>query len=145
MEFKPGTCYECGRHEHFQNTCPKLNRAPGQVGNRLTVEGNWNTRNNGKRATGRAFNVNVNVVEALQDPKVVTGTFSLNDHFATVLFDFGADFSFISTEFVPLLNMKPSIVNPSYMIEVADGKKVEVDRIIRDYKLELGNSLFSII
>ncbi|GJZ49750.1 hypothetical protein Tco_0603940 [Tanacetum coccineum] len=50
----------------------------------------------------------------------------------------------ISTEFAPLLNMKPSIVNPGYVIEVADGKKVEVDRIIRDCKLELGNSLFSI-
>ncbi|GJT34394.1 putative reverse transcriptase domain-containing protein [Tanacetum coccineum] len=30
------------------------------------------------------------------------------------------------------------IVNPGYVIEVVDGKKVEVDRIIRDYKLELG-------
>ncbi|GJV06724.1 putative nucleotidyltransferase, ribonuclease H [Tanacetum coccineum] len=64
--------------------------------------------------------------------------------FVTVLFDSGADFSFISTEFVPLLNVKPSIVNPGYVIEVADGKKVEVDRIIRDCKLELGGSLFSI-
>ncbi|GJZ17629.1 putative reverse transcriptase domain-containing protein [Tanacetum coccineum] len=31
-----------------------------------------------------------------------------------------------------------------YVIEVADGKKVEVDRVIRDCKLELGGSLFSI-
>ncbi|GJR13564.1 ribonuclease H-like domain-containing protein [Tanacetum coccineum] len=54
------------------------------------------------------------------------------------------DFSFISTEFAPLLNVRPSIVNPGYVIEVADGKKVEVDRIIRDCKLKLGNSLFSI-
>ncbi|GKB94296.1 putative reverse transcriptase domain-containing protein, partial [Tanacetum coccineum] len=54
------------------------------------------------------------------------------------------DFSFISTEFAPLLNVRPSIVNPGYVIEVADGKKVEVDRIIRDCKLELGGSLFSI-
>ncbi|GJX75156.1 putative reverse transcriptase domain-containing protein [Tanacetum coccineum] len=105
---------------------------------------NQNTRNNGKRATGRAFNVNVNAVEALQDPKVVTGTFSLNDHFATILFDSGTDFSFISIEFAPLLNVKPSIVNPGYVIEVADGKKVKVDRIIRDCKPELGNSLFGI-
>ncbi|GJX38047.1 putative reverse transcriptase domain-containing protein [Tanacetum coccineum] len=114
------------------------------VWNPLALKGNRNTRNNGNRATGRAFNVNVNAVEALQDPKVVTGTFSLNDHFATVLFDSRADFSFISTEFAPLLNVKPSIVKPGYVIEVADGKKVEVDRIIRDCKLELGNSLFSI-
>ncbi|GJS58624.1 putative nucleotidyltransferase, ribonuclease H [Tanacetum coccineum] len=70
--------------------------------------------------------------------------FFLNDHFVTVLFDSGADFSFISIEFAPILNVKPSIVNPGYVIEVADGKKVEVDRVIRDCKLELGSSLFSI-
>ncbi|GJX05461.1 putative reverse transcriptase domain-containing protein [Tanacetum coccineum] len=83
-------------------------------------------------------------MEVVQDPNVVTGTFSLNDHFVTVLFDSGADFSFISTEFAPLLNVKPSIANPGYVIEVADGKKVEVDSIFRDCKLELGSSLFSI-
>ncbi|GKE55000.1 putative reverse transcriptase domain-containing protein [Tanacetum coccineum] len=82
--------------------------------------------------------------DALQDPNVVMGTFSLNDHFATVLFDSGADFSFISTKFAPLLNVKPSIVSPRYVIEVANGKKEEVDRIIRDCKLEIGNSLFTI-
>ncbi|GKA54935.1 putative reverse transcriptase domain-containing protein [Tanacetum coccineum] len=108
-------CYECGSSDHLRNT-----------------------------SKGRAFNVNVNTVEALHDPNVVTGTFSLNNHFATVLFDSGADFSFIYTEFAPLLNVKSSIVNPGYVIEVVDGKKVKVDRIIRDYKLELGNSLFSI-
>nr|GEW05455.1 hypothetical protein [Tanacetum cinerariifolium] len=65
-----------------------------------------------------------------RDPNVVTSTFSLNDHFATLLFDSGADFSFISTKFVPLLNVKPSIVTPGYVIEVANAKKEEVDRII---------------
>nr|GEY99211.1 putative reverse transcriptase domain, ribonuclease H-like domain, aspartic peptidase domain protein [Tanacetum cinerariifolium] len=38
---------------------------------------------------------------------------------------------FISTEFVHLLNVKPSILRPGYVIEVANGKKVETDRIIR--------------
>ncbi|GKE27305.1 putative reverse transcriptase domain-containing protein [Tanacetum coccineum] len=40
--------------------------------------------------------------------------------------------------------MCPSIVSPGYVIEIADGKRVEVDRIFLDCKLELGNSLFSI-
>ncbi|GJV22612.1 putative nucleotidyltransferase, ribonuclease H [Tanacetum coccineum] len=115
-----------------------MNRAPGQAGNQLALEGSRNNRSNGNQVRGRAYNVNVNAMEAVQDPNIVTGTFSLNDHFVTVLFDSGADFSFISTEFAPLLNVRPSIVNPSYVIEVADGKKVEVDRIIRDCKLELG-------
>ncbi|GJW61702.1 putative reverse transcriptase domain-containing protein [Tanacetum coccineum] len=103
---------------------------------------NRNTKNNGNQARGRAFNVNS--VGALQDPKVVTGIFSLNDHFATILFDSRADFSFISTKFVSLLNVKPSIVKLGYVIEVVNDKKVEVDRISRGCKLELGNSLFTI-
>nr|GEY66357.1 putative reverse transcriptase domain-containing protein [Tanacetum cinerariifolium] len=56
------------------------------------------------------------------DLNVMTGTFSLDDHFATVLFDSGADFSFISTKFAPLLNMKPSIVSTGYVIEVANAQ-----------------------
>nr|GFB01346.1 reverse transcriptase domain-containing protein [Tanacetum cinerariifolium] len=56
-------CYECGSSEHVRNTCPKLNRAPGQAGNRLALEGNRNTRNNRNQARGRAFSVNV--VDAL--------------------------------------------------------------------------------
>ncbi|GJT90834.1 putative reverse transcriptase domain-containing protein [Tanacetum coccineum] len=137
-------CYECGSRDHFQYHCPRLNRAPGQTGNELALKGNHNNRNNGNQTRGRAYNVNVNAAEALRDPKVVTGTFSLNNSFVTVLFNSGADFSFISTEFVSLLNVKPSIANPSYVIEIADGKKVEVDRIIHSCKLKLGNSLFTI-
>nr|GFB04719.1 putative reverse transcriptase domain-containing protein [Tanacetum cinerariifolium] len=140
--YEPGTCYERGSHEYYQNTFPKLNLAPGQVGNRLTIEGNQNLRNNENQVKGRAFNVNA--VGALQDPNVVMGTFSLNHHYATVLFDSGADFSFISTSFAPLLNVKSSFLNPGYLIEVANGKKVEVDRVIHNCKLELGTSLLTI-
>ncbi|GJU71280.1 putative reverse transcriptase domain-containing protein [Tanacetum coccineum] len=135
-------CYECGSLDHFRNNCPKWNQATGPARNPLALEGSRNTQNNGNQARGRAFNGNA--VEALQDPKVVTGTFSLNNQFATVLFDSGADFSFISTKFAPLLNVEPCTVNPGYVIEIADGKSVEVDKVIRDCKLELGNSLFTI-
>ncbi|GJZ70509.1 putative reverse transcriptase domain-containing protein [Tanacetum coccineum] len=70
--------------------------------------------------------------------------YSLNNLYATVLFDSGADFSFISTKFAPLLNEKPSIANPGYVIEVANGKKEEVDRIFRGCRLELGDSMIHI-
>ncbi|GKE60753.1 putative reverse transcriptase domain-containing protein, partial [Tanacetum coccineum] len=82
-------------------------------------------------------------VGVLQDPNIVTGTFSLNHQYATILFDYRADFSFISTDFAPLLNVKPSFVNPGYVIEIADCKSVEVDRVIHDCKLELENSQFT--
>nr|GEY64615.1 hypothetical protein [Tanacetum cinerariifolium] len=113
-----------------------------QGGRRNDNKRSKNSRNNGNQVKGRDFNVNA--VGALQDPNVMTGTFSLNHHYATVLFDSGANFSFISTSFAPLLNVKSSFVNPGYLIEVADGKMVEVDRVIRNCKLELGTSLFTI-
>ncbi|GJU50483.1 putative reverse transcriptase domain-containing protein [Tanacetum coccineum] len=132
-------CYECGSLDHLRPNYPKWNQEHNQSGNQLALEGNRNTRGNENRARGRACNVNA--VDALQDPNVVTGTYSLNKIYATVLFDSGAGFSFISTKFVPLLNAKPSIVNPGYVIEVANSKKEEVDRIFCGCRLELGDSM----
>ncbi|GKG19233.1 hypothetical protein Tco_0376332, partial [Tanacetum coccineum] len=66
MGYNQRVCYECGSYDHLCNTCPKMNRAPGQVGNPLALGGNRNAQNNGNRATGMAFNVNVNAVEALR-------------------------------------------------------------------------------
>ncbi|GJX08692.1 putative nucleotidyltransferase, ribonuclease H [Tanacetum coccineum] len=74
----------------------------------------------------------------------MTGTFSLNDHFAIVLFDYGADYSFISTKFLPLINMKPSVVSPGYEIEIASGIIVETNKIIRGCRLELEGHTFII-
>ncbi|GJZ26927.1 reverse transcriptase domain-containing protein [Tanacetum coccineum] len=66
-------CYECGSLDHLRPNYPKWNRGHNQSGNQLALEGNMNTRGNENRARGRAFNVNV--IDALQDPNVVTGTY----------------------------------------------------------------------
>ncbi|GJZ85932.1 putative reverse transcriptase domain-containing protein [Tanacetum coccineum] len=125
--------------EHWLGTQSRYEQLGQEMGRELvmTLEGNRNTRGNEYRARGRACNMND--VDALQDPNVVTGTYSLNNLYIAVLFDSGADFSFISTKFVPLLNEKPSIANPGYVIEVANGKKEEVDRIFYGCRLELGD------
>nr|GEV41280.1 putative reverse transcriptase domain-containing protein [Tanacetum cinerariifolium] len=142
IDYNQRVCYECGSPDHLRNTCHKMQRAPRQARNPLALEGNRNPRNNGNPARGRAFNINA--ADAIQEPNVMTSTFSLNDHLAIILFDSRANFSFIYTNFVPLLNVKPSIVDHGYVIEVAYGKKVEVNRVICDCRLELGNSLFVI-
>nr|GEZ19621.1 retrotransposon protein, putative, Ty3-gypsy subclass [Tanacetum cinerariifolium] len=121
------TCFECGDPNHFRRNCPRMNRATTSGGNRpnpvLAIERNTNQGNNRNRAQGIAFSLGV--AEAPQDPNVVTSTFSLNDHFAIVLFDSGADYSFKSTNFLPLINMKPSVIIPGYEIEIAsDVKKI---------------------
>ncbi|GKD68376.1 putative reverse transcriptase domain-containing protein [Tanacetum coccineum] len=140
------TCFEYGDPNHFRRNCPRVNQATTAGGNRphpmLAIEGNPNQRNNRNRAQGRAFALGV--AEAPQDPNVVTGTFSLNDHLATVLFDSGADYSFISTNFLPLINMKPSVISPGYEIEIASGLKVVTSMIVRGCRLKLEGHTFII-
>ncbi|GKD84902.1 putative reverse transcriptase domain-containing protein [Tanacetum coccineum] len=91
---------------------------------------------------GRTFAITAN--EPQQDLNVVTSTFSLNDHFATVLLDSGADYSFISTNFLPLINMKPSVVNPGYKIKITSGLKVVTNMIVQGFRLELEGHTFII-
>ncbi|GJT53839.1 putative reverse transcriptase domain-containing protein [Tanacetum coccineum] len=83
--------------------------------------GSWKDNKKAKVGTGFVATAPPKNESASSNPKYSKCTFSLNDHLVTVLFDSGADFSFISTKFAPLLNVKPSIVNPGYVIEVADG------------------------
>ncbi|GJR13223.1 putative reverse transcriptase domain-containing protein [Tanacetum coccineum] len=125
-------CAKCNFHHSGGNR-------PNPV---LAIEGNTNQGNNRNRAQGRAFGLGV--AEAPQDLNVLTGTFSLNDHFATVLFDSGADYSFISTKFLPLINTKPSVISPGYEIEIASGVIVETNKIIRGCRLELEGHTFII-
>ncbi|GJZ89534.1 putative reverse transcriptase domain-containing protein [Tanacetum coccineum] len=140
------TCFECGSRDHLRNTCHKLNRALGQGRNSpnpaLAIEGNTNRRNNDNQTRGRAFIMGAN--EAGQNPNVVTGTFSLNNHYATVLFDSGANYSFISTNFMPLIDVKPSVLNYIYEIEVANGQIVKINKIMRKCNLVLEGHPFSI-
>nr|GEV56829.1 putative reverse transcriptase domain-containing protein [Tanacetum cinerariifolium] len=126
--------------------CPRMNQATTSGGNLpnpvLAIEENTNQGNNRNRAQGRAFGLGV--AKAPQDPNIVMGTFSLNDHFATVLFDSGADYSFISTNFLPLIDMKPSVINHGYEIKIASGVKVVTDMIFQDCKRELEGHTFTI-
>nr|GFA30176.1 hypothetical protein [Tanacetum cinerariifolium] len=133
------TCFECGDLNHFRRDFPRMNRATTSRGNHpnlvLAIEGNTKQGNNRNRAQGRAFGLGV--AEAPQDPNVVTSTFSLNNHFATILFDSSADYSFISTNFLPLINTKRSVIILGYDIEIASGVKVETNKIIQGCRLEL--------
>ncbi|GKD11639.1 putative reverse transcriptase domain-containing protein [Tanacetum coccineum] len=98
--------------------------------------------NQGNQARGRAFMLGAK--EARQDPNIVTGTFTLNNHFATTLFDSGADYSFVSTTFIPLLGIEPSELGFRYEIEIASGQLVEIDKVIKGCKLEIEGHVFDI-
>nr|GEU45859.1 hypothetical protein [Tanacetum cinerariifolium] len=79
-----------------------------------------------------------------KDSNIMTGTFTLNNHYTTTLFDSGADYSFISTTFIPLLDIKPSDLGFNYKIKIASGQLVRIDKVIKGCKLEIEGHVFDI-
>nr|GEV99617.1 putative reverse transcriptase domain-containing protein [Tanacetum cinerariifolium] len=107
---KGNGCFECRATGHFKRDCPKLKNkdeekvnAPGWM---------YAVRNAEKRGN------------ASRDPdsNVITGTFLLNNRYASILFDIGADRSFISTAFSSLIDIVPTLLGNSYDVELVDGK-----------------------
>ncbi|GJU66000.1 putative reverse transcriptase domain-containing protein [Tanacetum coccineum] len=117
------TCFGCGEKGHFKDKCPKVG----------------NQQNDGAR--GRAYIV---IENPLQNPNVVTGTFLLNDHYACILFDFGAKKSFVSSAFTTFINISLATLNTSYEVELADGKFVSTNTILHSCTLVLYNHVFKI-
>nr|GFC00638.1 reverse transcriptase domain-containing protein [Tanacetum cinerariifolium] len=99
-------------------------------------------RNQGNQARGRAFMLGAE--EAHQDLSIMTSTFTLNDHYATTLFNSGADYSFVSTTFIAPLDIEPNDLGLSYEIQIASGQLLEIDKVIRGYKLEIKGHVFDI-
>ncbi|GJR32958.1 putative reverse transcriptase domain-containing protein [Tanacetum coccineum] len=122
---KGNGCFECGARGHFKRDCPKLKNKDGGNGNAqgwVYAVGNADKRGN---ASG---NPNSNAV---------TSTFLLNNHYASILFNIGADRSFISTAFSSLIDIAPTPLDNSYDIKLVDGKIVRIDTIIRGCTLNI--------
>ncbi|GJY78273.1 putative reverse transcriptase domain-containing protein [Tanacetum coccineum] len=129
-------CYKCGRPGHVKIDCLKLrNQNHGNiVGNKTRNK----TGNN--KATTRAYAIGGG--GANRDSNVVTGTFLLNNYYASMLFDSGIDRSFVSSTFSALLDVAPSTLDTSYVVELADGRISEMNIILRGCTLGLlGHSL----
>ncbi|GJS67825.1 putative reverse transcriptase domain-containing protein [Tanacetum coccineum] len=55
-----------------------------------------------------------------------------------------ADYSFVSTTFIPLLGIEPSDLGFSYEIEIASGQLVKIDKVIKGCELEIEGHTFDI-
>nr|GEZ23252.1 hypothetical protein [Tanacetum cinerariifolium] len=124
-------CYECGVQGHFKRECPKL-------------KNNNNHGNQGGRNNAPARVYAVGRVGTNPDANVVMGTFLLNNRYASILFDTGADKSFVSTTFSTQINIAPSTLDHCYDVKLADGRIIRLNTILRGCTLNLLNHPFNI-
>ncbi|GJV29430.1 putative reverse transcriptase domain-containing protein [Tanacetum coccineum] len=118
------TCYDCGEQGHTRNRCPRKVKQE-EVG----------------EVRRRAY--------AIKDaepkgPNVVTGTFLLNNRYAFVLFDSGSDRSFVDTRFSSMLDIDPVKIGACYEVELADGRVVSTNIVLKGCNLNLVNHIFEI-
>ncbi|GKD69926.1 hypothetical protein Tco_1324016, partial [Tanacetum coccineum] len=103
-----GACNECGGTDHFKTACPRLNPVQGPEGNCP----NQAAANNG----GQGYGNNGNPISERA-------------------FMIGVEEAHQDPNIVT--DIKPSNLGFSYEIEIASGQLVEINKIIRDYKLEI--------
>ncbi|GJV60568.1 putative reverse transcriptase domain-containing protein [Tanacetum coccineum] len=124
------TCFECGIEGHLKKVCPKLRN------------GNYGNQRGNDNAPAKVYvvgNAGTN-----SDSNFVMGTFLLNDRYASILFDTGAARSFVSTAFSFLIDITPTVLDHYYDVELADGKVIRINTIIRGCTLNFLNHPFNI-
>ncbi|GJU31323.1 putative reverse transcriptase domain-containing protein [Tanacetum coccineum] len=129
----PGTgngCFECGDQGHFKRNCPRLrnNDRGNQAGN--------------DRAPAKVYVVG----NAGANPdNVVAGTFLLNNRYAYILFDNGSDRKFLCpTSFSSQIDITPSTLDHYYDVELADGRIIGLNTILKGCTLNFLNHQFNI-
>nr|GEY77852.1 putative reverse transcriptase domain-containing protein [Tanacetum cinerariifolium] len=113
---------------HIKKNCPKLKNHGNGSGNGV--------------AQGRVYALGRR--DASPDSNVITGTFLLNNRYAKILFDTGADRSFVSTTFSALIDITPTTLETHYDVKLADEKIIGVNIVIHGCTLNFKNHPFNI-
>ncbi|GJV71617.1 putative reverse transcriptase domain-containing protein [Tanacetum coccineum] len=134
-------CHKCNKVGHFARDCRSTVNANNVNNQRRTRSGKRPTcvecgaQGHFKRECPKLKNNN---------NRGNQGTFLLNNRYASVLFDTGADRSFVSTAFSSQIDITPSTLDHYYDVKLADGRIIRLNTILRGCTLNFLNHPFNI-
>ncbi|XP_071728102.1 uncharacterized protein [Rutidosis leptorrhynchoides] len=148
--FKENVCWNCHKSGHRSVDCPSARKMSSGVGvgvRTASVGGSSASSTGQKRKTppkpeARAFQMSVDAATTADD--AITGMFLVNSTPARVLFDCGANRSFMATRFCDKLNLHVSMLPELLEVEVASGKTIPVTTSVFGLSIEIDGSVFSV-
>ncbi|KAJ0455956.1 putative nucleotidyltransferase, Ribonuclease H [Helianthus annuus] len=129
---KVTVCYKCYQPGHKKSECPEL------VGKKESTD----SRDETPKAKARSFQITA--AEAKMEPDVVTGIFTINSILARVLFDTGANKSFVSHRFIQNPMFTLTKLPMPMEVEVGNNKSFLVCDVCRECKLNIDGEEYSI-
>ncbi|XP_028078926.1 uncharacterized protein LOC114280752 [Camellia sinensis] len=145
-QWKSGACYQCGKTGHLIKDCPQRNQRNGDkaatssTGSAPTANTKSAAKSTNNKDTARQGRVFALVPGDVQNAAtVVSGTFMVHGHSASVLFDSGSTHSFVSKLFAQNLDKTEETL--SYMLCVSSpmGDSVLCTSVYCGCELELGD------
>nr|GEZ31740.1 hypothetical protein [Tanacetum cinerariifolium] len=134
-------CCNCNKFGHATRDCRNTANTNNANNQRGTELGQKPTRGR-NNAPARVYAVGCAGTDP--DANVITGKFLLNNRYASILFDTGADRSFVSTTFSTQINVTLSTLDHCYDVELADERIIGLNTILRGCTLNLLNHQFNI-
>nr|GEX05794.1 hypothetical protein [Tanacetum cinerariifolium] len=146
-------CTKCNYHHNGQyapkcNNCKKVSHLAHDSRSLVATANNQRApRNCGNQARNGEARARAYVVGnggTNPDSNVITGTFLLNNRYASILFNTGTDRSFVSTAFSSIIDIVPSTLDHDYDVKLAEKIIIRINTIIRGFTLNFLNHPFNI-
>nr|GEW47050.1 putative reverse transcriptase domain-containing protein [Tanacetum cinerariifolium] len=135
-------CGKCNKVRHLTRDCNDIISTTSTQRGQVNRGNKTGSKSRIGEARGKAYVLGGG--DANPDSNVVTGTFLLNNHYAYVLCDSGADQSFVSTTFSTLLGIIPDTLDVSYAVELADRRTSKTNTVLIGCTLGLLGHPFNI-